>query len=109
MDNIYTVKEVANLLEVAPSTIRTWIHKDKLFAVRLGNKFAISERTVIDFAFPKPKYAKALCAKNERFVIMYSMWRMVYNTAFIVRQNPGLLKMVENFRTRRLKEKLEED
>ncbi len=109
MDKIYTVKEVANLLEVAPSTIRTWIHKDKLFAVRLGDKFAISETTLINFAFPKPKYARVLCAKNQRMVIMYSTWRMAYDMALIVKQNPTLLKMAMDFKMRRLKEKLKED
>jgi excisionase family DNA binding protein len=109
MDNIYTVKEVANLLEVAPSTIRTWIHKDKLFAVRLGNKFAISETTLINFAFPKPKYAAMLRAKNERFVLMYGIWRITYETALYVKRNPRLFKTIEDFRIRRLKEKLEED
>lgn len=85
MDKIYTVTEIANLLEVAPSTVRTWIHKDKIFAVRLGNKFAISDRALMDFAFPRFKFARLLCAKNGRFRIMYGLWRMSVQTILAVK------------------------
>lgn len=39
----YTVEEVAQLLDISVRTVREYIRKGKLKAVKVGNKYIISE------------------------------------------------------------------
>ncbi len=39
----YTVEEVAKQLDISPRTVREYIRKGKLKAVKVGNKYIISE------------------------------------------------------------------
>ena len=39
----YTVEEVSKQLDISPRTVREYIRKGKLKAVKIGNKYIISE------------------------------------------------------------------
>lgn len=39
----YTVEEIAKQLDISPRTVREYIRKGKLKAVKVGNKYIISE------------------------------------------------------------------
>jgi excisionase family DNA binding protein len=45
----YTVKEIANILEKSPSTIRNYIYDNKLGAVQIGRDYLIPEKELQDF------------------------------------------------------------
>jgi excisionase family DNA binding protein len=45
----YTVEEVATQLDISPRTVREYIRKGKLKAVKIGNKYIISEDNYRDF------------------------------------------------------------
>ena len=45
----YTVDEVATQLDISPCTVREYIRKGKLKAVKVGNKYIISEDNYRDF------------------------------------------------------------
>lgn len=45
----YTVDEVATQLDISPRTVREYIRKGKLKAVKVGNKYIISEDNYRDF------------------------------------------------------------
>lgn len=45
----YTVDEVSELLGISARTIREYIRKGKLKAVKVGNKYIISEDNYRDF------------------------------------------------------------
>lgn len=45
----YTVDEVASQLDISPRTVREYIRKGKLKAVKIGNKYIISEDNYRNF------------------------------------------------------------
>ena len=49
MDKLYTVQEVADLLQVHPKTIKNYIESDKLKASWFGNRWRIKKETVKRF------------------------------------------------------------
>jgi excisionase family DNA binding protein len=46
---LYTVSEVAKLLERSPSTIRNYIYEGKLDAVSIGRDYLIPENSLKEF------------------------------------------------------------
>lgn len=46
---IYTIQEAATALRVTPQTIRSYIKKGKIKAMRIGRPILITERNLIEF------------------------------------------------------------
>lgn len=46
---LYTIKELAKLLDVAPLTLRTYIRQGKLSGRKLGVKFYVPEESVKEY------------------------------------------------------------
>lgn len=49
MEKIYTLKEVAHLLQVNVITVRRWIQDEKLKAVKLGKEYRVKETDLKEF------------------------------------------------------------
>ena len=47
--NVYTVKQVAEILQCDTETVRNYIRKDKLEASKLGNRYRITEEDLKKF------------------------------------------------------------
>lgn len=113
MDNIYTVKEVAELLVVRPETVRRWIHEDKLDATKQADGFTISEEALMNFAFRRYKYARLLCANvGPRMALMYNLWRTQVPVILAIKrqmQNPNYAARIERLREAIEQLKREED
>jgi len=45
----YSAKQVAELLKVHPRTVSRWIHQGQLPAVRLGNRYRVSQKDLKSF------------------------------------------------------------
>jgi len=48
-ERIYTTGEIAELLGVAPTTVRFWIKKGWLDAVRIGGRYKIEGSALLEF------------------------------------------------------------
>jgi len=48
-EKIYTTGEVAELLDVAPTTVRFWIKRGWLEGVRVGGRFKIKGEALLNF------------------------------------------------------------
>lgn len=51
----YSTKQVSEMFDVQPYTVRVWIKSKKLRAIRLGNKLKVEHQELVRFA-------------NERYV-----------------------------------------
>lgn len=49
MDKLFTVKHVANMLEVHVITIRRWIESGKLPAIKLEKSYRVKEKDLYTF------------------------------------------------------------
>lgn len=58
-ETFYSIEEVADLLELAPSTIRTYIKTDKLSAARIGKSLYVSKSNLKNFLSNSVKITRA--------------------------------------------------
>mgnify|MGYP001180330969 CR=1 FL=1 len=51
---VYTLKEISEQLDVSVVTLRTYIDKGRLKAVRLGRKYRVTQEALQDFLQSRP-------------------------------------------------------
>ena len=51
---LYSVKEVADILDMNPETIKRYIHREELRAYKIGREWRIKESDLKEFVFDKP-------------------------------------------------------
>lgn len=49
LDKVYTVEEVAKILNIHPHTIRLWLKSGKLKGVKVGRYWRVKENQLQDF------------------------------------------------------------
>ena len=64
----YTVKEIADMLNTNPETVRRWIRNGKLHAEKYSNKTGnvIPEASLNTFVSTKPKYQKMISSYDSK-------------------------------------------
>lgn len=48
-EKYYSTQELSEKLNLNPATVRRWIHSGKLYAVKVGKGFVISESSLKEF------------------------------------------------------------
>ena len=96
----YTVKEVADLLEISEYRVKKLIHNGLLRAKRGSRRqFLISDIALFDYAIRVPKYRELLSAKIGPSFIMY---KTIYEVAITVHNSKSISRVI-----RKLKEEKE--
>ncbi len=54
---LLTVKEVAKKLKISEVTVRRWIKKDKLKAIRIGRDYRIKKKNFKEFLDSPPDFS----------------------------------------------------
>ena len=65
-----TVHEVADLLKVKESTVRTWIHEASLRAVKFGRDWRVSQKDLesfVDARANRPPYSNDSGASGNKY------------------------------------------
>ena len=55
---LYSVKEVADILDMNPETIKRYIHKKELKAYKIGREWRIKESDLKEFLFKESNIRK---------------------------------------------------
>ena len=81
MNSLYTIEEVANLLEVSPRKVRWLIFIGKLKASKIKGSGVIVDRLdIAEFVYNNPEYKKALRDKFGWHIDEYFRVREYHNT-----------------------------
>lgn len=65
MDQLYTVKEMAEAFKMQEAYLRREIKNEHLEAYRLGNEFRISEKAIRSFLDSKSTFPEGMRKKRE--------------------------------------------
>lgn len=55
---LYSVKEVADILDMNPETIKRYIHREELKAYKVGREWRIKESDLEEFVFSESNIRK---------------------------------------------------
>ena len=72
---VWSTNQIADILDVSPSTVRGWISRKHLHAVKLSNQEgnAVRDASLFDFLHEHPKYLQIFMHKLFAYSTFYGL------------------------------------
>ena len=101
MVKYYDVKEVADLLEVNDRTVRRYIQKGHLKAMKDGRKYIIREEDLYIFTYDREQFQSLLSAKiGGKYNLYMVLFASRMQVISMVKKNPKLLERIRRIKAK---------